>query len=134
MFKLYYESIEMVMTEEEQKLAKILVTSNIPRSVAFTLVYTRGKEEVTSVEIERETGLRQPEVSIAMQWLRRKGWINKRNMKKEGKGRPVHGYRLSKDFDEIIEEIIQEQTDKIKEIQENIKELNNFKSNFAVTH
>ncbi len=134
MLKLYYESIEMVMTEEEQKLAKILVTSNIPRSVAFTLVYTRGKEEVTSVEIERETGLRQPEVSIAMQWLRRKGWINKRNMKKEGKGRPVHGYRLSKDFDEIIEEIIQEQTDKIKEIQENIKELNNFKSNFAVTH
>ncbi len=134
MFKLYYESIEMTMNEEEEKLAKILVTSSIPRSVSYTLVYTRGKEEVTSVEIERETGLRQPEVSIAMQWLRKKGWINKRNMKKEGKGRPVHGYRLSKDFDEIIEEIIQEQTEKIEEIKENINELNHYKSNFAITH
>ena len=55
-------------------------------------------------------------------------------MKKEGKGRPVHGYRLSKDFDEIIEEIIQEQTEKIEEIKENINELNHYKSNFAITH
>ena len=27
-------------------------------------------------------------------------------MKKEGKGRPIHGYKLSKDFNEILEEII----------------------------
>ncbi len=88
----------MVLSEVNDKLAKYLIISDIPRSVAYTLVYIRDKGEVTSVEIERETGLRQPEVSIAMQWLRRKGWINKRNMKKEGKGRPIHGYRLSKDF------------------------------------
>ncbi|HLH86681.1 MAG TPA: ArsR family transcriptional regulator, partial [Thermoplasmataceae archaeon] len=90
--------------------------------------YVRDKGEVTSVEIERETGLRQPEVSIAMQWLRRKGWINKRNMKKEGKGRPIHGYRLSKDFNEILEEIIQDLTNKINEIQENIEQLKSFQT------
>ena len=107
-------------------MAKYLIISDIPRSVAYTLVYIRDKGEITSVEIERETGLRQPEVSIAMQWLRRKGWINKRNMKKEGKGRPIHGYRLSKSFNEILEEIIQDLTNKINEINDNIDQLKSF--------
>ncbi len=117
----------MVLSEVNDKLAKYLIISDIPRSVAYTLVYIRDKGEVTSVEIERETGLRQPEVSIAMQWLRRKGWINKRNMKKEGKGRPIHGYRLSKDFNDILDEIIGELTTKISEINENIEQLKSFR-------
>ncbi len=116
----------MVLSEMNDKLAKYLIISDIPRSVAYTLVYIRDKGEITSVEIERETGLRQPEVSIAMQWLRRKGWINKRNMKKEGKGRPIHGYRLSKSFNEILEEIIQDLSNKISEINSNIEQLKSF--------
>ncbi|MCL4326840.1 MAG: ArsR family transcriptional regulator, partial [Candidatus Thermoplasmatota archaeon] len=103
-----------------------LIISDIPRSVAYTLVYIRDKGEITSVEIERETSLRQPEVSIAMQWLRRKGWINKRNMKKEGKGRPIHGYKLSKTFNEILEEIIQDLSNKIGEINQTIAELKSY--------
>ena len=117
----------MVLSEVNDKLARYLIISDIPRSVAYTLVYIRDKGEVTSVEIERETGLRQPEVSIAMEWLRRKGWINKRNMKKEGKGRPVHGYRLSKEFNEILDEIIGELANKISEINENIEQLKTFR-------
>ncbi len=118
----------MVLSETNDKLARFLIISDIPRSVAYTLVYIRDKGEITSVEIERETGLRQPEVSIAMQWLRRKGWINKRNMKKEGKGRPIHGYRLSKSFNEILEEIIQELSNKISEINSNIDQLKSFQN------
>ena len=117
----------MALSEEINKLAKYLIVSDIPRSVAYTLVYIKDRGEVTSVEIERETGLRQPEVSIAMQWLRRKGWITKRNMKKEGKGRPIHGYKLSKDFDEILEEIINDLEKKIDEINNTINQLKNFK-------
>ena len=117
----------MAISEEGVKLAKFLILSDIPRSVAYTLVYIRDKGEITSVEIERETGLRQPEVSIAMQWLRRKGWINKRNMKKEGKGRPIHGYKLSKEFNEILEEIIQDLTAEIGEINSKIDQLKAFK-------
>ena len=117
----------MALSEEINKVAKYLMVSEIPRSVAYTLVYIKDKGEITSVEIERETGLRQPEVTIAMQWLRRKGWIIKRNMKKEGKGRPIHGYKLSKDFNEILEEIINEREKKIDEINSTIRELKNFK-------
>ncbi len=117
----------MSISEEGEKLAKFLILSDVPRSVAYTLVYIRDKGEITSVEIERETGLRQPEVSIAMQWLRRKGWINKRNMKKEGKGRPIHGYKLSKGFNEILEEIIQDLTAEIGEINAKIEQLKSFR-------
>ncbi len=117
----------MPISEESDRLAKFLIISDVPRSVAYTLVYIRDKNEITSVEIERETGLRQPEVSIAMQWLRRKGWINKRNMKKEGKGRPIHGYKLSKGFNEILEEIIQDLSVKIGEINGTIEALKSFK-------
>ncbi|MFG1460952.1 MAG: ArsR family transcriptional regulator [Thermoplasmataceae archaeon] len=117
----------MPISEEGEKLAKSLILSDIPRSVAYTLVYIRDKGEITSVEIERETGLRQPEVSIAMQWLRRRGWVNKRNMKKEGKGRPIHGYKLSKGFNEILEEIIMDLSSEIQEIQDKIKKLQEFK-------
>ena len=127
---IYYYNIvgstAMTLSEENEKLAKYLIISDIPRSVAYTLVYIRDKGEITSVEIERETGLRQPEVSIAMQWLRRKGWINKRNMKKEGKGRPIHGYKLSKDFNEILDEIVQDLGNKISEINSNISQLKSF--------
>ncbi len=117
----------MPISEEGEKLAKSLILSDIPRSVAYTLVYIRDKGEITSVEIERETGLRQPEVSIAMQWLRRRGWVNKRNMKKEGKGRPIHGYKLSKGFNEILEEIIMDLSSEIQEIEDKIKKLQEFK-------
>lgn len=116
----------MPLTEEDEKLAKFLILSDVPRSVAYTLAYMRDKGEITSVQIERETGLRQPEVSISMQWLRRKGWINKRNMKKEGKGRPVHGYRLSKGFAEILEEIILDLEKNINDINNKIQQLKNF--------
>ena len=118
----------MPISEDGEKLAKSLILSDIPRSVAYTLVYIRDKGEITSVEIERETGLRQPEVSIAMQWLRRRGWVNKRNMKKEGKGRPIHGYKLSKGFNEILEEIIMDLSSEIQEIQDKIKKLQEFKN------
>ncbi|MCL4453324.1 MAG: ArsR family transcriptional regulator [Candidatus Thermoplasmatota archaeon] len=117
----------MALSEEVNKLARYLMMSDIPRSVAYTLVYIKDKGEITSVEIERETGLRQPEVSIAMQWLRRKNWIVKRNMKKEGKGRPIHGYKLSRDFNEILEEIINEREKKIDDIKNTINQLKNFK-------
>ncbi|MCD6370953.1 MAG: ArsR family transcriptional regulator, partial [Thermoplasmata archaeon] len=88
--------------------------------------YMRKRGEVTSVEIEKNTTLRQPEVSIAMQWLKKRGWVTKRDLKKEGKGRPVHGYRLSKPFPKIVEEINKELRKKIKDIEDLIKSLNSF--------
>jgi predicted transcriptional regulator len=52
-----------------------------------------------------------------MQELRRRGWIKKRDLKTEGKGRPVHIYKTTTDLSEILKIFEQE---KLKEV-ENVK-------------
>ena len=110
-------------TKEDEKLAEVLQRAGLPRNVARTLVYMKRRDEVKSIEIEKNTDLRQPEVSIAMKYLREKGWITKRDIKKEGKGRPVHGYRLAKPFPKIVAEIEKDLEGEIKKIEKLIKEL-----------
>src|SRR3990170_8636343 len=101
----------------------LLTRTGLPKNVAKALVFLSTREETTSVEIEKATGLRQPEVSIAMQELRRRRWVDKRDIKKEGKGRPVHAYRLASPFADIVETIAREERQKIEEIQGTLRRL-----------
>jgi predicted transcriptional regulator len=114
---------ERGFTKKDETLVKLLMRTDMPKNVAKTLVFLRKKEETTSVEIEISTALRQPEVSIAMQELRRRKWVIKRDIKKEGKGRPVHSYKLALPFDKIIETLEKEEMKRIEEIQNNVKAL-----------
>ena len=112
-------------TAEDEKLAGLLIQMGVPRNVSKALVYMKGRQETTSVEIEKNANLRQPEVSIAMRILKEHGWIMKRNIKKEGKGRPVHGYRLAKPFNEIVKELEEEQRRKISDMQNVLGQIQN---------
>ena len=114
---------ERGFTKKDETLVKLLMRTDMPKNVAKTLVFLRKKEETTSVGIEISTALRQPEVSIAMQELRRRKWVVKRDIKKEGKGRPVHSYKLALPFEKIIETIEKEERKKIEDIENNIKAL-----------
>ncbi len=114
---------EKNLTDEEKKLIDKLKKAGFQKNVAKTLVFVAGRDETKSREIENETMLRQPEVSIAMQELREKGWVTKRDIKKEGKGRPVHAYRLDKTMDEIVKEIEDNQNERIDNIKENTQEI-----------
>jgi len=111
------------LTKEQEKLVDRLIKAGLQKNIARTLVFVASREETKSREIEDATDLRQPEVSIAMQELRGKGWVTKRDIKKEGKGRPVHGYQLDNPIEEIIEEIEQKEKERIGEIKENLEEI-----------
>ncbi len=112
---------------KEQKLVDLLVDSGMKKNIAKTLVYLKKKKETTSVELEGATALRQPEVSIAMQELRRRKWVTKRDIKKEGKGRPVHSYKLAIPFSKVIDNVIKERKQEIGKIEKSIKDLETFK-------
>ncbi len=115
---------EEELSEEQEELIDRLIRAGIQKNIARTLVFVAGQEETKSREIEDATDLRQPEVSIAMQDLREKGWVTKRDIKKEGKGRPVHGYQLDKTLEKIIEEIEEKEKDRIGEIEDNLEKIN----------
>ncbi len=114
---------ERGFSKKDEILVDMLMNTGMPKNVAKTLAFLRKKEETTSVEIEISTALRQPEVSIAMQELRRRKWVTKRDIKKEGKGRPVHAYKLSIPFDKIVEALEKEERKRIERIEANIEAL-----------
>ncbi len=114
---------EARLSRRDESMVDLLIRTGMSRNVAKTLVFLSKREETTSVEIEKATGLRQPEVSIAMQELRRRRWVEKRDIKKEGKGRPVHAYRLATPFDAIVDLIAREERAKIEEIETNIRKM-----------
>jgi len=111
------------LSDDQRKLVEHLVETGLSKNTAICLVFIANREETKSREIENETRLRQPEVSIAMQDLRENGWVEKRNIKKGGKGRPVHGYTLAQSVEEILAEIEDEEEEKIKEIRNNLDQI-----------
>lgn len=98
----------------------------VNRNVAHLITYLKDIKEASSKDIETATGLRQPEVSIAMRTLREREWVTEHEVKQEGKGRSMKIYALGATIDEIINyyeaEKAQESTQTIVAIQR-LKEL-----------
>jgi len=111
------------LTKKDVSIINHLIKAGIPKNMAMTLTVLSDGVETISVKIEGITALRQPEVSIVMQDLRTRKWERKRDIKKEGKGRPVHAYKLAMPFEKIVAIIEKEERKKIKDIEANIEAL-----------
>jgi len=109
--------------KKEEEIADELISLGLGRLVARTLAYLNNGEEATSVALERGTGLRQPEVSIVMRQLKERDWINERDEKKPGKGRPYKIYSLKIGFNKIIAQLETEQKKVAVAAQEKIEQL-----------
>ena len=72
---------------------------------------------------------RQPEVSVVIQELNKRGWIEKRDLKKEGKGRPTHIYKATTSLPTLIKELEQQETKKIDTMKDNISKLKDIINN-----
>jgi predicted transcriptional regulator len=91
--------------EKDEEIAEALISLGMGKNAAMTLAYMQNTNSATSTELERSARLRQPEVSIAMRQLKERDWINEREEKKPGKGRPYKIYSLKVGFNEIIAEL-----------------------------
>ncbi len=103
------KSLIRQLDEKDEEIADALISLGMGRNIARTLSYLQKRNEVTSIELERGTGLRQPEVSITMIDLKERDWINEREEKKPGKGRPYKVYSLKVGFNDIIDELEKKQ-------------------------
>ncbi len=103
----------LYFTEKDVEFTDLLIRIGVPRTVATVLVFLANTPEASSRDIERGTDLRQPEVSLGMQYLQSRGWIASRLEKTESIGRPQNIFSLSRPIAEIIDHI---QTEKENEI------------------
>ena len=111
------------LDDSDEELVDILISSGLSRPVARTLAYLQKVETATSIDLERGTGLRQPEVSIAMRQLDPFDWIDESEEKKPGKGRPNKVYSLKVRFKDIIAHLEKEQKKTIDDGMASIKRL-----------
>jgi predicted transcriptional regulator len=91
-----------IADETDLEFVQGLESLGMNRNVAGLITYLKEVKEGSSRDIETATGLRQPEVSIAMRTLRQNNWVTERDVKTEGKGRPMKIYKLGVPIEEII--------------------------------
>lgn len=90
-----------ILDENDLVFVSDLRNLGIQRNVALTLVYLSHVEEASSREIEIGTGLRQPEISLAICFMSDNEWIESRMIKVNKKGRPLKVYSLCTTMDTI---------------------------------
>lgn len=112
-----------VLDDRDLEFIEALRSLGVQRNVAALVTYLSNAKEVSSREIEMGTGLRQPEVSIGMRFLRQNGWIEERDVKGEGKGRPMKVYTLKVSIDEIIKHFEDQKLKESAKAMESIRKL-----------
>ena len=70
-----------VLDEKDHLFIETLKNRGISRNVATIVTYLMNVDEKSSHEIEISTGLRQPEVSLAIRLMRNNSWIRVRSEK-----------------------------------------------------
>ncbi|MBN2603603.1 MAG: ArsR family transcriptional regulator [Candidatus Thermoplasmatota archaeon] len=119
-----------VLDEKDDKAVQLFAELGMPKNLAKTLMFISQVAECRSAEVEQGADLRQPEVSVAMQELRRRGWAKKRDLKKKGKGRPVHIYKLTKPLPDILRNFEQEKMKQVETIKSDLDDLNSLIKNY----
>jgi len=95
---------EACMTKSQKRTAHLLAANGVPKHPAACLALLIDGE-LTARDLEDNTRLRQPEVSIATQYLRERGWVVVTKNPCPGKRRPFHSYGLAVPFADIVREI-----------------------------
>ncbi len=127
MIKIFEENMKrkrsFVLDEKDDKAVQLFADLGMPKNLAKTLMFISQVEECRSAEVEQGADLRQPEVSVAMQEMRRRGWAKKRDLKKKGKGRPVHIYKLTKPLPKILQNFENEKMQQVETIRKDLDSL-----------
>jgi predicted transcriptional regulator len=113
-------------TDKQEELTDLLIALGIQRNISKVLVFLATTPQATSRVIERGADMRQPEVSIAMQYLVNKGWIVGQDSPAETKGRPMKIYELAIPFAKIVDQIESEKKSEAKKKLARVRQLRNF--------
>jgi predicted transcriptional regulator len=111
------------LDEKEEEISDALIFLGMSRNAAMTLAYMQNANSATSLDLERAARLHQPEVSMVMRQLREHDWVNEKEEKKTGKGRPKKIYSLKIGFNDIISQLENHQRKAVEKVQSKIERL-----------
>ena len=131
MVKIMRESTVKILDDKDMEFVEALRSLSVSRNVATLITFLANVDEASSREIEMGSDLRQPEVSIAMRSLRGNNWIEEREIKREGKGRPMKVYSLRASIDEIIKFYEQQKLNESAQAMESIQRLKQLSSSLS---
>jgi predicted transcriptional regulator len=117
------ESTVKILDDKDMEFVETLRSLGVPRNVATLITFLANVDEASSREIEMGSDLRQPEVSIAMRTLRENNWIEEKEIKREGKGRPMKVYSLRESIDNIIKHFEEQKMHESAQAMESIQRL-----------
>ena len=117
------ESTVKILDDKDMDFVETLRSLSVPRNVATLITFLANVDEASSREIEMGSDLRQPEVSIAMRTLRDNNWIEEKEIKREGKGRPMKVYSLKAGIDDVIKHFEEEKLHESAQAMESIQRL-----------
>ena len=118
-----------MLDEDGDKAIQLFVKLGMPENLAKTLMFVSQYDECRRVDVQQGTDMRQPEVSVAMQELRSRDWVKKRDLKKKAKGRPVHIYRPIVDLSDVLKTVELEKLKEVEAVKNDISELKNIIEN-----
>ena len=122
---------QIIIGPYEYEMIELFRKINLSRPIALTLACLAKGREISSQSIEIMSGLRQPEVSLAMRYLQKNNWIEFREEKKsKGKGRPIKMYRLTVPLNQIINELEEEIIAGSQQVFRNIELLKKIPENY----
>ncbi len=117
------ESTVKILDDKDMEFVETLRSLSVPRNVATLITFLANVDEASYREIEMGSDLRQPEVSIAMRTLRDNNWIEEKEIKREGKGRPMKVYSLKAGIDDVIKHFEEEKLHESAQAMESIQRL-----------
>ena len=105
------------------EMVNLLISLGVSHNIAKTLLCLHKHGPSKSIELQRWCGLRQPDVSIAINRLKALGVVNIVPLNNKGRGRPSHVYELAMPLNEAMAPFRKQATERLTVIQNQLSRL-----------
>lgn len=110
-------------TDREEELIRRLSKTDLKEREAKVLVAVAREKEAEDKDIEDLVDISPSPISIALNDMIERGWISRGKEKTEGRGHPFYVYSLKVPLSDIIEELMEKEKEKIRDIEKRIEDL-----------
>ena len=111
------------VSEQNRDLAAALIGLGASNHVVKTMLCLNALGPISSKDLQRTCGLRQPEISTAIKVLKERSLVEVRLSGAKNRGRPSHIYELTQTLHACIDQIVNQAKIEVGTLQKGIDEV-----------